>query len=385
VGQMKRLIFILIFGLVLIGITFFLYSELENQKKEIELKNKTIEQYKQNLTNSLQKIYELEKRIEELEKSNQEKEILIKNKTSEIEKLNSKLEENQIQIQQLKNKLENELNKFEKTKKEYEQLIEQINSTMSWFSQNAYFPEGYKWESDIFLKLVQDECIYKNKLNVPCITHFFEHSAMSLRYKTEELGGKKDYLQSIKETILRGYGDCEDYALMLKAILNTLKEKNQNLDIKLSYAAASSGSRYIIYPLKNNEDEYWYYPDSTEKEGLRLNDSYFYVVCYYDKETNFGHCANAASNNKLSSAKDVFLLENADVFEPQNGYYLGKISEEFKICSKAKRDSNFLACENKEISLVITDKDIYTINNESEWIGLEDKIKNIQKILENKN
>ncbi|MFN3909990.1 MAG: hypothetical protein ACK4J0_02035 [Candidatus Anstonellaceae archaeon] len=361
--------------LALFFILSFGWLVFENFQKDQTIKklDKELREY-QKTTDDF--IKNLKEKIQQLEEQNNFQQLLIEQQKSSIKQkeqenlqLTKNLESANQKIEAFEKKFKSQEEEFHNIKQEYLNLLEKINNSMEWFSKNSYIPQNYSWNSDILLYRIKKDCFYKNTLNLACISYLMENTAISIKYKTDISAGKEDHLQSIVETIDRNGGDCEDYTLFFKALLNTLKKEKFNSTLELF--TYHPGRIYIFYPLyREPGDSYWYYSNAIAYPSLKLNESYFYGVCYLEKE-NEGHCIIAISKNKINNSKEIHLLENSDLFEPQNGAYMGKISkineQNIKACFYV--DENTESCD--DIIILITDEDIY-YKKENKFFSLND-------------
>ncbi len=244
---------------------------------------------------------------------------------------------------------------------EFTQLEETINSSMAWFRDNAYMPANYSWTADIFMSRVMSDCTDKGNLNLACVSYLMENTAFAIHYRDD---AGLDHLQSVKETIGLGWGDCEDYSLIFKAILNSARAKNASLNL-VAWQPASSGE-FRIYPKETpgeTSGAYWVY--SNAKGASMGAPPHAYVICY-SVDAASGHCIVALSDTGVQSSSQVPLLEGADVFEPQSGRYMGKLGDSLSICTSGGCKQQF-----GKIWLVIADNDLYTYGD-SGWVGYAD-------------
>lgn len=171
-----------------------------------------------------------------------------------------------------------------------------------------------------------------------------------------------------------GWGDCEDYSLIFKATLNTAKSDMAGLEA-VTFAPGGTAN-FRIYPKESaqlsTDESYWYVPNAKTASLGFLDKSHFYVICYRSGAT-IGHCTVAISPNELLSSSDMPLLSGAQVFEPQNGLYLGSVGSEFPICSSED-------CTGKlyNVQLVITDGDLYKFEG-GKWVGYADYLQKVEQ------
>jgi len=188
---------------------------------------------------------------------------------------------------------------------EFSTLETTINSSMAWFRDNAYMPVNYTWTADIFMTRVMSDCTDKGSLNLACVSYMMENTAFSIHYRSD-IGA--DHLQSVKETIGLGWGDCEDYSLIFKAILNSVRQKNASLDI-VAWQPADSGE-FRIYPKETPGETgpYWVYSNA---KGANMGaPKHAYVICYSVDATS-GHCTVALSDVDVQESSQVPLLEGS--------------------------------------------------------------------------
>ncbi|MFA5930459.1 MAG: hypothetical protein WC861_06265 [Candidatus Micrarchaeia archaeon] len=248
------------------------------------------------------------------------------------------------------------------------QLETTINSSIAWFRDNAYMPANYTWTADIFMSRVMSDCVDKGSLNLACVSYLMENTAFAIHYRSDIVSGSDDHLQSVKETIGLGWGDCEDYSLIFKAILNSARKENTSLSI-VAWQPAESGE-FRIYPKESSDsnEPYWVYKNA---KGASMGaPSHAYVICY-SVDAQSGHCTVALSDADVQSSSQVPLLQGAYAFEPQSGRYLGKLGETLSICESA-------GCKQMggKVWLVIADSDLY-VYGERGWQGYADYLSRV--------
>ena len=253
-----------------------------------------------------------------------------------------------------------------------------INESIAWFRDNAYMPEDYGFISDVnqqrvmggFIPRIENDCTDKGSLNLACISHLMENTAFSIHYREDIASGSADHLQGVKETIGLGWGDCEDYALIFKAILNSVRKENASLDI-VAWQPADSGE-FRVYPKETlgETGAFWVYKNA---KGANMGSpSHAYVICYSVDEQS-GHCTVALSDVDVQSSSQVPSLEGAYAFEPQSGRYLGQLGDSLSICTQE-------GCKQMggKIWLVIADSDLY-IYGDNGWQGYADYLLRVQE------
>ena len=253
---------------------------------------------------------------------------------------------------------------------EFSTLESTINSSIAWFRDNAYMPANYTWTTDIFMSRVVPDCADGGALNLACISYLMENTAFSIHYRSDSVSGSADHLQGVKETIGLGWGDCEDYSLIFKAILNSVRQKNASLRL-VAWQPAETGE-FRIYPkaTPGETGPYWAY---TNAAGVDMGSpSQAYVACY-TVDAASGHCIVALSGNNVAESTQVPLLSGAYLFEPQSGRYLGKIGESLQMCGGSGCKS-----ETGKIWLVISDNDLY-IYGDNGWQGYADYLSRVSE------
>jgi len=271
------------------------------------------------------------------------------------------------QLSASKTSLESQKQKAQQIASDLSGLEQNINASMSWFRDNAAFPKNYSWTADIYIKRVLDDCVDNNELNLGCMSYLMENTAFAIHYRTDlQNNGKTDYLSSVKQTIDKGWGDCEDYSLIFKAALNSLKEKSPSFEV-VAWESGGDG-KFYIYPkesLVKPDESYWYVPNAHKKRLGTLGSLHAYVVCYRQTETS-GHCTVALSPENLSSSAQVESMQGAQIFEPQIGRYLGSIGSPYSLCNPSFCSERFGA-----VQIIISDTDLYKFEG-GKWVSYAD-------------
>jgi len=259
--------------------------------------------------------------------------------------------------------------KVDALNEELSALESTINSSISWFRDNAYMPENHSWAADIFMDRVMSDCVDKGSLNLACISHLMENTAFAIHYRSDIISGSEDHLQSVKETIGLGWGDCEDYSLIFKAILNSARKENSSLNV-VAWQPAESGE-FRVYPKETPGETgaFWVY--SNAKAANLGTPSHAYVICY-SVDAASGHCVVALSASDVQSSSQVPSLSGAYAFEPQSGRYLGKLGEMLSICANSGCKST-----GGKIWMVIADNDLYMYGDNG-WQGYADYLSRVQ-------
>lgn len=339
-----------IFSIILLILTIYLFYENTSLLKLIE--NKSIK-----LNTTLAELNKANNTISSLNMKLSEKNIELSNSTqqlfSALTMLNltkNELNKTQNELVIIKTELEETTKALNQTKQEFVQLTQEIieleasiNSSIQWFKNNSIMPYSLTNVKNSII----NACVEDNVLKLACIPHFLEVQ-YGIKYKLE----KSDKLYSISEMFNRSGGDCEDYSLFLKALLNSLKQDKNKFKIQ---SWIDGTEKYIFYETTSS---YFYY-NGAPKSFDYVQDLNYYIICYttqYIDSLIEGHCLLALSKENLHSLDDLYLLDNAQTFEPQNGKYAGEIGKDFYICEQEEKD-----CEQKinKIRLIISDTDLY--------------------------
>jgi hypothetical protein len=325
-----------------------LNSTYQNEKKQWEMKRAELESQIKGLQAEIasQKI-ELSSLQYQLESTKAE----LENKTIAYENAQKQLDESQKQIELSTKLLENITSQFQR-------LVEEVNDTMGWFKQNSLIQENSSWDARVLMDRVMEDCVDGHALNLACIDYILQRTA-TIAYRTDPINkntNKADHLQSLAETFALHSGDCEDYSLLLKAIINAARMRDPNLTL---VAWEEGGGIFRVYPKESlkNVDEYWYYEAARAKNLEKLGNKPLWVVCFpYGLA---GHCAVAVGG---SENEDLPQLNDAEIFEPQNGQYMGKVGEKFSVCNPSKE----LNCWSTEhsIIIIISDNDLYKVEGD---------------------
>lgn len=286
---------------------------------------------------------------------------------SQINSLTSAVSQKDTTILSLRSELQSEKDKSGQLKQDYAAMQQDINSSMAWFRSNAVFPGNYSWSSSILRTRLESDCVENGGFSLACASYVLQNVGFAIHYRTDpESSGKADHLQSLKETIDSGWGDCEDYSLLFRSIISMVKRDLPGLEIR-SYQGGGSGE-YPVYPLASRraqDDSYHYIPDAKDAPMGMAGKTFPYVVCYNVNAAS-GHCVVALSEKEIQSSPDAPLLAGAKVFEPQNGGYLGAIGGQFGVCGSGQ-------CSRLpgEIYLVMADGDLYR-HDGKKWAGYAD-------------
>ena len=258
-------------------------------------------------------------------------------------------------------KLESQGQTLEQTREEMSSLsqnltdMEQsINESIKWFTDNSVLTPG----TSFFAPYAADRCVSGNELNLACVEYFMEK-----RLGFEYINKSADKLYSIDEMIAHGGGDCKEYSIFLKALLNTYKDEGK--DYELTGWTPGSG-RFQIY---SSGQTLWYYNGSATDLGM-LEGLKPYSICYVtqvsDEEIE-GHCIVALAEDNVSvESGGLTGLDGAMAFEPQDGQYMGDVGTAFHVCQSGEED-----CDTSvgSIVIVMSDNDIYEFRD-GQWDSL---------------
>ncbi|VVC04386.1 Uncharacterised protein [Candidatus Bilamarchaeum dharawalense] len=327
-------------------------------------------------TNSENEKNQLAVQVTELNKT-------IHDRDQDIQDLNSQLETEQLKLIQTQNLLthtQNELNatraeltnksisleeaqiEFATLQTEVENISLSINESIQWFKTNSHMSPTLEF----FPGYVTSKCIQgSDTLNLACIDFFME-KRLEFFYKDES----PDKLNTLDEMVAKGGGDCEDYSLFLKAVLNDIKKTEPHVKL-MGWTTGSS--KFTVY---EGSDTAWYYKNAQAKPLGLLEDLNPVIICYttfYTDEQLRGHCVVGLPSAKIESAADLYKLNGAQTFEPQDGSYTGMISTDLFLCGGEDCGKS-----TKDIIIVITDDDFYKMEN-GEWQGFSLALNNIQE------
>ena len=364
--------------LVAVGVLAFLDFQLSSQLSALSQKQ---EQTSASLA-SLQADYSgLGANYSSLQAAMDEKSSQLDSANVQISSLSSNLSQASSSLAQKEQELESSQNNLAAQRQAAQQiesdlatLQSDVNASIYWYRANAAFPVNYSWKADIYLTRVLSDCVENNELNLGCMSYLMGNAAFDIHYNTD-LGsaGKSNFLQSVKQTIDIGQGDCKDYSLLFKAALNSIEQKQKGLQA-VTFAPGGTDDFYI-YPKKSMvtpDQSYWYVPNAQTVKLGSLDSLHAYVICYA-LSAQEGHCTVALSGNPVNSSSQISNLYGAGVFEPQNGVYLGSVGSEFSICSEPSCTTQPYA-----IQIVISDSDFYKFEG-GRWSGYADYLSRIQQ------
>lgn len=233
---------------------------------------------------------------------------------------------------------------YEAKVEEYAQLIGQLEEfedsleeKMYWYSENADFGGAHK----NFLDRIDAKCITSDTLNMPCVAIMLEQKGFG--YISE--GG--DYIKSLEEFEDADGGDCEDWAMFVKAVVNELAEEEGVEELEIVHFGKPG--RTDIY---EDGDTLYYYSYGSVTVGIEDLSVGCFPVSYGQ-----GHCA---------------LISEGVLFEPQDGSYISGVNWE---------EDDLLVNKGGEIEILIGDSDIRVRDGEG-WISYGYFIDRIHTVLE---
>ncbi len=279
-----------------------------------------------------------------------------KRKLNDTEK---ELNDTKAELASKESSLEEAQEKFEELKDEIEEVEDSLDDTLQWLSENSHMSE----QTNYFIDYSERKCVDGNDLNLACISLFMD---MHLDYVY--IDEPNDKLNSIDEMVAKGGGDCEDFSLFLKALINDY-ETNANL-----IAWKEGTGKFVIHTGSTNE---WFYENANSVNLGKLKNYYPVVFCYvtaYYGNRLEGHCIVALPDNEIKSADDLPFLEGAETFEPQNGKYKGTIGDEFTLC-----DGEECGYSVGDSIIVITDSDIYQYIDNN-WESIQEQKENLDDL-----
>lgn len=376
-GRAKNIVIILLGMLLLLSAAiggYFIWQnmQLQDSVKSLLAKQADSEARLQELGRQqtlLQAGYERTKSELDAEKAN------VSASAARVALLQSQLSEKERQLAESRVDLEAQQQKAASIASDLSRLEGSINESMSWFRENAALPENYGANLNLFKGRMYTDCVDGNELNLACISYLMENTAFAIHYRTDaESSGRADFLQSLKQTIDSGWGDCEDYSLIFKAELNTLKAAHKGLE-PIAFTGGGT-AEFRVYPKESTPgsqgESYWYVPNAKKVPLGTLDSLYPYVVCFRQTAQN-GHCAVALSDREITKSSEMGNLAGARVFEPQTGQYLGTVGSEFSICQSSQCFAEYRA-----IMMAISDSDLYKFEG-GEWAGYADYAERVRQ------
>ena len=224
---------------------------------------------------------------------------------------------------------------------------QELRDKMQWYRNNSNTENtesadllNYKMNK-LCIRMSENLC----EIKLVCLAYL---AKISYRYDADFFG-EVDFIQSIENTINKGYGDCEDVSLLFTAQYNYVYDRciekgYNNSQLKL---ITIGGGKGIVYPTFNEEPDQSYF---TNAEEIELDSGYVYAypVCGGEVGAKDGHCVVAFMKNEIKNSSDIGpRFEDIILTEPQNY-------------------ASFTSLEN--IGIIILKDDILLYNN-SGWIS----------------
>ncbi len=234
---------------------------------------------------------------------------------------------------------------YEEKAAEYELLMSNIKEfelglqeKMYWYTANADFGG----ETKGFLSGA-DNCIEEGGvLNMPCVAHELEERGYE--YRSEG----KDYIKSLDEFEKDDGGDCEDWSIFVKAIINEMVEQEGVTELRV--VNFGSVGYFEVY----TDDGVTYYYSHGDK-NVKVED--LQVACF-PVGGGYGHCA---------------LVSEDIIFEPQDGSFIAHAYWD--------DEGSYLIRGGGFVEVLIDNEDIH-VDTEEGWVSYADFIEEIELILE---
>ena|GEM_PF-5475444 len=257
-----------------------------------------------------------------------------KERVASIEESFAQFQEEYIELQE----------QYEEKAAEYELLVGEIENfeldlqeKMYWYTENADFGG----ETKGFLSRIDTKCIENDVLNMPCVSYVLDER--NYKYRSEG----KDYIKSLDEFEKDRGGDCEDWSIFVKAIINEIAAE-YGVD-ELRVVDFNRPGYFEVY----SDDGITYYYSYADI-NMKIED--LQVACF-PVGGGYGHCA---------------LVSEDVIFEPQDGSYL----------ARAEWDGeSYLIQDGGFVEVLIDDEDIHVDTGEG-WVSYASFIEKIELILE---
>ncbi len=326
----KILLSLFLISLLALAYVAFEYIMLNKSynllQEDLQVKNNSLKQCRNELNTTKQALLILNNQYNKLFYNYTKLQAENENLTTEKTTLEAAVKEREARIENLSQQINTVLN-------EITGMEEEINESFAWFKQNSAVSQ--------YVTKLMVKCVDDRKLNAACIPAYLRENGY-FTYKSD----KGDTLYSIKAMLKSKGGDCEDYALLMKAYINTFTPYIDSIVMWKS----CEGCKLTVY----KEGHTTYYLPNAQKFTV-AKPKHVYVVCYTENTTPLsGHCINALSDALAPN------ISGATLLEPQTGEYLGKIGVDLGLCEPNMED-----CKHTpgNIWLIIDDKQIYTFRN----------------------
>ncbi|MBU0527665.1 hypothetical protein KKE92_04235 [Candidatus Micrarchaeota archaeon] len=282
-----------------------------------------------------------------------EREIEITSLSKDLAETEQKLNDTEAELKSKQTTLEEYTEEFNELSSDIEEIENSLTDSLQWLSENSKM----SFQTEYFISYSSRKCVEDGELNLACIPLFMDMH-IGFTYVDEP----NDKLNSIDEMIEKGGGDCEDYSIFLKALLNDYEENPE-----LIAWEAEPGSTFIVHTTSSKE---WYYDDSTSVNLGELEKYHPVVFCYVTSYTIVrleGHCIVALPEEEIATKEDIKFLEGAKTFEPQTGEYTGRIGTDFNLCY----DNQSCGFYPGDSIIVISDSDLFQFID-GQWKSLGD-------------
>jgi len=234
---------------------------------------------------------------------------------------------------------------YEEKVEEYSALMGQmedfeadLQEKMYWYSQNADFGG----ETKGFLSRIETKCIDGRTLSMPCVAIVLENRSF------EYISEGSDHIKSLGEFEQDGGGDCEDWSIFVKAIINEMAEEEGVNELAVL-------DPYSVGYMEVYEDDGVTYYYENDPKYLKIEN--LSVGCF-PMVGGYGHCA---------------LLSENVLFEPQDGAFMANAYWE---------EGEYLLEGGGFVEVVIDDEDIHVQGPGGEWVSYAYFIEKIEKIIE---
>lgn len=281
---------------------------------------------------------------------------LLMEREAELDATAARLEQARAELNTTREELEKSATSLAQAQEQFAALRENLTAMedslsqdVQWFRDNSRLTPS----TDYFSRYVEDKCVDSGTLNMGCVSLFMQ-KRLGFSYIDEQ----NDRLYSIDEMVGRGGGDCEDYSLFVKALLNSLAG-----DGSLRLLGWKAGAGHFTVYRSSGGGEWYYSGDGTDLGTLASRP---YVICYLTSlygQLPLGHCIVALASGEIESVEGLGNLGGAVAFEPQNGEYVGRIGTDYHLCVNGDRSCGGNA---GEIFTVMTNDDLYEFK-EGRW------------------
>ncbi len=275
------------------------------------------------------------------------------------------------QLQASRDELDAQKQTVQSLRGDFSRLQSDLNDSLAWFRDNSKLPMSNANAATLSDRVMED-CVDGNELNLACVNYVLTRTAtIQYRIDTNNQSMPTNHFQGINGTFAASGGDCKDYSLLLKAILNTARARVAGLHLAAWQAGAGE---FRIYPKLslNARGQYWYFPNSEAVDLGTYDNASAWVICFpYNTQ---GHCTVAIGGTQgLNGAPPD--LRGARVFEPQDGGFMGTIGREFSVCDPSRQFSCWST--QRSIILIIGDNDLYTVQG-TKWNGYGSLLSELQ-------